>query len=91
MDLICMYVFRGEEEFGESIDVYGDYLIVKAGSEFLAVPKNCIKSVDGDKIVVSEFDEEKAVEVGKKWVEEKSKPVSLEELKSYGFGEEQEE
>jgi len=91
MDLICMYVFRGDEEFGESIDVYGDYLIVKVGSEFLAVPKKCIKSVDGDKIVVSEFDEEEAAEVGKKWVEEKSKPVSLEELKSYGFGEEQEE
>ncbi len=42
MDLICMYVFKGEESFGESIDVYDDYLIVKVGSEFLGVPKDSI-------------------------------------------------
>jgi hypothetical protein len=84
-----MYVFKGEESFGESIDVYKDYLIVKVGSEFLAVPKKAIKSVDGDKIILDDFDEDEAREVGSKWVEEKSKPVTLEELKSYGFGEEE--
>ncbi len=89
MDLICMYVFKGEENFGESIDVYMDYLIVKVGSEFLAVPKKAIKSVDGDRIILDDFDEKEAREVGRKWIEEKSKPVSLEELKSYGFGEEE--
>ncbi len=89
MDLICMYVFKGEESFGESIDVYDDYLIVKVGSEFLGVPKDSIKSVEDGRIVIEEFDEEKAREVGRKWLEEKSKPVTLEELKSYGFGEEQ--
>jgi len=89
MDLICMYVFKGEKEFGESIDVYGDYLIVKVGAEFLAVPKKSIKSVDGDRIVLSDFNEEEARNVGRKWMDEKSKPVTLEELKSYGFGEEE--
>ncbi|AAB89165.1 MULTISPECIES: DUF5749 family beta-barrel protein [Archaeoglobus] len=88
MDLICMYVFKGEESFGESIDVYGDYLIVKVGTEFLAVPKKSIKSVEDGRIVIGEFDEEEARELGRKWLEEKSKPVTLEELKSYGFGEE---
>jgi hypothetical protein len=84
-----MYVFKGEKEFGESIDVYGDYLIVKVGAEFLAVPKKSIKSVDGDRIVLSDFNEEEARNVGRKWMDEKSKPVTLEELKSYGFGEEE--
>lgn len=88
MDLICKYVFRGEESFGESIDVHNDRLIVKVGAEFLAIPKKCIETVDSDKIVLAEFDENDAREAGKKWVEEKSKPVSFEELKSYGFGEE---
>jgi len=72
MDLICMYVFRGEESFGESIDVYGNYLIVKVGSEFLAVPRKSIKSVEDGKIIIGDFDEEEARKVGIKWVEEKS-------------------
>ncbi len=88
MDLICRYVFKDGREYGESIDVYGDYLIVKVDAEFLAVPKKCIEKVEGDRILIADFDEEEAREIGKKWVEEKSKPVSLEELKSYGFGEE---
>lgn len=89
MDLICMYVFKGDKEFGESIDVYNDYLIVKVGAEFLAVPRKCIKSVEDGKIILSDFDEGEAKELGRKWMEEKSKPVTLEELKSYGFGEEE--
>lgn len=89
MDLICMYVFRGNESLGESIDIYNDHLIVKVGSEFIGVPKKCIKSVEDGKIFLGDFDEEKAREVGRKWIEEKSRPVSLDELKSYGFGEEE--
>ncbi|WP_202320587.1 DUF5749 family beta-barrel protein [Archaeoglobus neptunius] len=89
MDLICKYVFKDSVSFGESIDVHRDRLIVKVGAEFLAIPKACIKSVEADKIVLSEFDEEEAKEAGRRWIEEKSKPVTLEELRSYGFGDEE--
>jgi predicted ATPase len=88
MDLICRFVLKNGENFGESIDEYGDYLIVKVSADFLAIPKKCIEKVDGEGIYISDFDEEEAKEIGRKWVEEKSKPVSVEELKSYGFGEE---
>lgn len=88
MDLICKFVYKDGKEFGESIDVYGDYLIVKVLTNFVAVPRKCIKRVDEDKIHITDFDEKTAREVGKRWLEERSKPVSLEELKKYGFGEE---
>ncbi len=88
MDLICKFVFKNGKSFGESIDIYKNYLIVKVGADFIGIPKDCIQKVELDKIVVSDFDENAALEVGKKWIEEKSKPVSIQELKSYGFGEE---
>ncbi len=87
MDLICKYVVKDGKDFGESIDEYGDYLIVKVSADFVAVPKKCIKKVENEYIEIEEFDEEEAKKVGERWMEEKSKPVSLEELKSYGFGE----
>ena len=87
MDLICKYVVKNGKSFGESIDEYGEYLIIKVSSEFIAVPKNCIKKVDGELIEIDDFNESEAKEVGQKWMEEKSRPVSLDELKSYGFGE----
>ncbi len=88
MDLTCRFVVKGNENFGESIDEYGEYLIVKVEAEFIAVPKSCIERVENDTIIIGDFDENEAREVGKKWIEEKSKPVSMEELRSYGFGEE---
>ncbi len=88
MDLTCRFVVKNGKSFGESIDEYGEYLIVKVQSDFLAVPKKCIEKVEGDTIVISDFDEGEAREIGQRWIEEKSKPVSIEELRSYGFGEE---
>ncbi|MCS7121755.1 MAG: hypothetical protein NZ895_04040 [Archaeoglobaceae archaeon] len=88
MDLICKFVYKNGKEFGESIDVYGNYLIVKVSADFIAVPRVCIKKVEEDKIHIEDFDEKIARDVGRRWIEEKSKPVSLEELKRYGFGEE---
>ena len=87
-DLICKYVYRDGREYGESIDVYGDRLIVKVGADFLAIPLDCVERVEDDKVFIREFNSKEAEEAGKKWIEEKSRPVSLEELKAYGFGEE---
>ncbi len=86
--MICKFVLKNGEPFGESIDIYGDYLIVKVESEFLAIPKKCIEKVENENILITDFNEEKAREMGKKWVEEKSKPVSIDELRSYGFEDE---
>ncbi|MET1125081.1 MAG: DUF5749 family beta-barrel protein [Archaeoglobaceae archaeon] len=88
MDLICRFVYKDGKPFGESIDVYENYLIVKVGVDFIAVPKRCILRVNDEGIHIGEFDEVVAKEVGSRWMEEKSKPVSLEELRGYGFGEE---
>jgi len=87
MDLICKFVEKDGKKIGESIDVYDGYLIVKKSDRFFGIPTNSIKEIKDEVIVVSEFDEKKGVEIGKKWVETKSKPVSIEELKKYGFGE----
>ncbi|MDK2876906.1 MAG: hypothetical protein PWQ22_1316 [Archaeoglobaceae archaeon] len=84
MDLICRFVFKDGKEFGESIDVYDNHLIVKVRERFIAVPMKCV-SFDGEKIMLTDFDEEKALELGIKWVE-KSKAVTEEELKNFGFG-----
>jgi len=83
MDLICRFVFKEGKEFGESIDIYNNHLIVKVYDKFIAVPMSCV-NFDGERIILTEFDEEKALELGMKWVE-KSKAVSEEELKNYGF------
>lgn len=90
-ELVCKYVMKGEESIGESIDVHKDRLIVKVGSDFLAVSVNNIEKVESDKIYVSEFDQKRAEDAGKKWIDEKSKPVSLEELKVFGFEEPKDE
>lgn len=85
MDLVCKFVIKDGKRFGESIDVYGDHLIVKIGSDFIGIPKDCIVEVKEDSIVIKDFDLMLAKEVGKKWIEEKSKPVSLEELEKMGL------
>ncbi len=90
-ELVCKFVMKGGESIGESIDVHNDRLIVKVGSDFLAVSVNNIERVESDKIYVTEFDHKKAEDAGKKWIDEKSKPVSLEELKMFGFEEPEEE
>jgi len=87
-DLICKFVYLGDKEIGETIDIYEERLIVKMGAEFAAIPMKNLEKMEGEKIYVSSYDEKDAVEVGKKWVDEKSKPVSIEELKIFGFGEE---
>ncbi len=84
MDLICRFVFKDGREYGESIDVYNNHLIVKVRERFIAVPMSCVR-FDGEKIELSEFDEEKATELGIRWME-KSMAVSEEELRNFGFG-----
>jgi hypothetical protein len=86
-DLICKFVVRNGEQLGESVDVYHDHLIIKIGSEFIGVSVSKIERVEAEKIHISDFDEKEAKEFGKRWVEEKSKPVSVEELNLFGFGE----
>jgi len=88
--LLCKYVVKNGENFGESIDIHGDNLIVKVGSEFLGVSIKKIEKVESDKIYISDFDMKEAENLGKKWIDEKSKPVSLEELKIFGFEEKKE-
>ena len=87
MDLICKFVEKDGKRIGESIDVYDGYLIVKKSETFFGIPTSSIREIKGEVIIVSEFDEERGIEIGRRWVEAKSKPVSLEELKKYGFGE----
>lgn len=87
MDLICRFVVNDGRLIGESIDVYNEHLIIKSAEKFFGVPLSAVRE-DGEKLIVENFDEEKAKEIGEKWVVEKSKPVSLEELEKYGFGEE---
>ena len=85
MDLICKFVIKDGKKIGESIDVYENNLIVKIGSDFIGIPIDCIIEVDKENIKVKDFDTMLAKEVGKKWIEEKSKPVSLEELEKMGL------
>ncbi len=85
MDLICKFVIKDGKKIGESIDVYENNLIVKIGSDFIGIPIDCIIEVDKENIKVKDFDIMLAKEVGKKWIEEKSKPVSLEELEKMGL------
>ncbi len=88
MDLICKFVEKEGKRIGESIDVYNGFLIVKESDNFFGVPTEAIKEIRGEVIIISDFDEKEGYEVGKRWIEEKSKPVSISELKEYGFGEE---
>ncbi len=88
LDLICKFVYLGDKEIGETIDIYEEKLIVKMGAEFAAIPMRNVEKIEGERIYISPYDENDAFKMGKKWVEEKSKPVSIEELKIFGFGEE---
>ncbi|RUM33234.1 MAG: hypothetical protein DSY33_05040 [Archaeoglobus sp.] len=85
-DLVCKFVYVGGDMFGESIDVHKNMLIVKVKSKFYAVPMKLVKKVEGDKIYIENFDIKRAETEGERWVKEKSKPVSIEELGKYGFG-----
>ncbi len=85
MDLICKFVLKDGKVIGESIDVYDNHLIVKIGDEFFGIPMDCVVSVGRENVVVKDFDFERSREVGIRWVEEKSKPLSLEELKRLGL------
>jgi len=87
MDLICKFVFKNGKEIGESIDVFDGYLIVKRAEEFFGVPLSAIRD-DGERITISDFDEMEGKKIGEKWIAEKSKPISIEELEKYGFGRE---
>jgi|GEM_PF-2320517 len=87
-DLICKFVYLGDKEIGETIDVYEEKLIVKMGAKFAAIPLKNVERVDGDGVYLSAYDEGQALEEGKRWELEKSKPVSVEELKIFGFGDE---
>jgi Tfp pilus assembly protein PilP len=89
-ELVCKFVVRKGEDFGESIDVYKNNLIVKVGSEFIGISLGKIEKVEDEKIYISDFDEKEAEALGRKWMVEKSKPVSFEELKIFKFGDEKE-
>ncbi len=86
MDLICRFVEKDGEIIGESIDVFEGHLIVKRREKFIGVPLNVVELIN-DKIIVRDFDEKRGEEVGEKWIEKTSKPITLEELEIYGFGE----
>ncbi len=87
MDLICRFVRKDGKEIGESIDIFDGHLIIKSSEKFFGVPLETVGE-DGEFLVIGDFDEEKARTVGERWIDEKSKPVSLEELERYGFGQE---
>ncbi|MCS7119145.1 MAG: DUF5749 family beta-barrel protein [Archaeoglobaceae archaeon] len=84
--MICRFVYKDGKEYGESIDVYEDYLIVKVREKFIAVPMGIVK-FDGEKIIVKDFDEEKGIEIGIKWMS-KFRAFDEKELKFFGFCEE---
>ncbi len=84
-EFVCKFVYLGEKEFGECIDVDNGKIIVKFRDKFYAVPMDKVERVERDRVVLREFDKRKAEKDGTKWIEEKSKPVTLEELKKYGF------
>ena len=87
MDLICRFVRKDGEEIGESIDVFDGHLIIKCSEDFYGIPLESVRE-DGEHLVVGEFNREEAKNVGERWIEQKSKPVSLDELERYGFGQE---
>ncbi|MEM0503748.1 MAG: DUF5749 family beta-barrel protein [Archaeoglobaceae archaeon] len=86
MDLICRFVYKNGREYGESIDVFENHLIVKVFDKFIAIPMDKV-SFDGEKITIGDFDEGKGAEIASKWLN-RSKAVSDEELRIFGFGEE---
>ena len=85
MEMICKFVVKDGKVIGESIDVFENTLIVKSGSDFIGIPLENVVDVDKERITVKDFDEKIAREVGKRWIVEKSKPVSLEELEKMGL------
>ena len=85
MEMICKFVVKGNENIGESIDVFENYLIVKVGGEFIGIPLDKVVKVDKETIIVRDFDTSSAKEVGRRWIEEKSKPVSFKELEKMGL------
>ncbi|WP_456327169.1 DUF5749 family beta-barrel protein [Archaeoglobus sp.] len=85
MEMICKFVVKDGKVIGESIDVFENNLIVKSGSNFIGIPLESVVEVDKERITVKDFDETLAKEVGKRWIVEKSKPVSLEELEKMGL------
>ncbi|AGK60277.1 hypothetical protein Asulf_00244 [Archaeoglobus sulfaticallidus PM70-1] len=86
-DMICKFVYCNGAMVGESVDVYENMIIVKVGERFIGIPLDRVEKVDAENIHISEFDEDEAKEVGERWFNEKSKPVSIEELNVFGFGE----
>lgn len=88
-DLICKFAVREGKRFGETIDVYNGHIIVKISTDFIGIPLERVEKISDDEVHFQDFNENEAKQIGLAWIEEKSKPVSLEELKSYGFGEEQ--
>ena len=85
MEMICKFVVKDGKVIGESIDGFENTLIVKSGSDFIGIPLENVVDVDRERITVKDFDEKIAREVGKRWIVEKSKPVSLEELEKMGL------
>ena len=85
MEMICKFVVKDGKVIGESIDGFENTLIVKSGSDFIGIPLENVVDVDKERITVKDFDEKIAREVGKRWIVEKSKPVSLEELEKMGL------
>ena len=79
-ELICKYVECNGEKIGESLDVYEGYLILKKEGDFVGVPLDQISEVKEDTIILERFDMDAGLKIGEKWREEKSKPVSLEDL-----------
>ncbi len=78
MDLICRFVYKDGKEFGESIDVFENHLIVKVHDKFIAVPLEVV-SFDGEKIYIGDFDEKMALEIGNRWLS-KSRAYDEKEL-----------
>ena len=71
--LLCKFVFDGSgKKIGESIAIEEDVLIIKRGDVYLGVPLKHIEDEEKSLLVRGLIDDDKALELGKKWCEKVS-------------------
>jgi len=68
-EFTCKTVIKDGIDFGESIDIHDGNLIVKTGSEFVAVPLTVVERIEPDKIYIADFNRNRGKTLGDMWIE----------------------
>ena len=84
--LLCRFVLDGTgKKIGESIAIYGDFIIIKSRDKYLGVPLKHIEENNKTLIVKGLVNQDKAKDFGEQWRKESFDEIKLKEEKSNGF------